>query len=71
MAGSVEQMERYFQDSRFVGVKLYCPFGGNMATKRMQDLMDEVARFGRPVKIHMDEGGSPYPRRAFGGRAQS
>ena len=61
LAGSVEQMERYFQDSRFVGVKLYCPFGGNMATKRMQDLMDEVARFGRPVKIHMDEGGSPYP----------
>ena len=60
LPGSVEQMERYFQDSRFVGVKLYCPFGGNMATKRMQDLLDEVARFGRPVKIHMDEGGSPY-----------
>lgn len=59
--GSVEQMERYFQDPRFVGVKLYCPFGGNMATNRMQDLLDEVARFGRPVKIHMDETGSPYP----------
>ncbi len=59
--GSVEQMERYFQDPRFVGVKLYCPFGGNMATKRMQDLLDEIARFGRPVKIHMDETGSPYP----------
>lgn len=61
LAGSVEQMERYFQDSRFVGVKLYCPFGGNMATQRMQDLLVEVAKFGRPVKIHMDEGGSPYP----------
>ncbi len=61
LAGSVAQMERYFQDSRFVGVKLYCPFGGNMATKRMQDLLDEIAKFGRPVKIHMDEGGSPYP----------
>jgi hypothetical protein len=61
LEGSVEQMERYFQDSRFVGVKLYCPFGGNMATKRMQDLLHEIARFGRPVKIHMDEGGSPYP----------
>jgi predicted TIM-barrel fold metal-dependent hydrolase len=59
--GSVEQMQRYFQDPRFVGVKLYCPFGGNMATQRMQDLLDEVAKFGRPVKIHMDEGGSPYP----------
>ena len=61
LAGSVEQMERYFQDERFVGVKLYCPFGGGMATQRMQDLLDEVAKFGRPVKIHMDEGGSPYP----------
>ncbi len=61
LAGSVEQMELYFQDPRFVGVKLYCPFGGNMATKRMQDLLDEIARFGRPTKIHMDEGGSPYP----------
>lgn len=61
LAGSVEQMERYFQDSRFVGVKLYCPFGGGMATQRMQDLLVEVAKFGRPVKIHMDEGGSPYP----------
>ena len=59
--GSVEQMTRYFQDPRFVGVKLYCPFGGNMATQRMQDLLVEVAKFGRPVKIHMDEGGSPYP----------
>ncbi|MBV7339914.1 amidohydrolase [Chloroflexi bacterium TSY] len=58
--GSVEQMERYFKDSRFVGVKLYCPFGGNMATQRMQDLLDEVAKFGRPVKIHMDDDGSPY-----------
>lgn len=58
--GSVEQMTRYFQDPRFVGVKLYCPFGGNMATQRMQDLLVEVAKFGRPVKIHMDEGGSPY-----------
>jgi predicted TIM-barrel fold metal-dependent hydrolase len=60
LAGSIEQMERYFQDPRFVGVKLYCPFGGNMATLRMQDMLDAVARFGRPVKIHMDEGGSPY-----------
>ena len=59
--GSVEQMERYFQDPRFVGVKLYCPFGGNMATLRMQDLLDEVARFGRPAIIHMDNSGSPYP----------
>ncbi|RIK26681.1 MAG: hypothetical protein DCC55_39835 [Chloroflexi bacterium] len=59
--GSVEQMQRYFQDPRFVGVKLYCPFGGNMATLRMQEMLDKVARFGRPVKIHMDEGGSPYP----------
>lgn len=59
--GSVGQMQRYFQDSRFVGVKLYCPFGGNMATQRMQELLVEVAKFGRPVKIHMDEGGSPYP----------
>lgn len=59
--GSVEQMARYFQDPRFVGVKLYCPFGGNMATQRMQAMLDEVAKFGRPVKIHMDEGGSPYP----------
>ncbi|MEM7131017.1 MAG: amidohydrolase family protein [Chloroflexota bacterium] len=58
--GSVEQMAYYFQDSRFVGVKLYCPFGGNMATQRMQDLLDEVAKFGRPVKIHMDDDGSPY-----------
>jgi predicted TIM-barrel fold metal-dependent hydrolase len=54
-------MRHYFQDPRFVGVKLYCPFGGNMATQRMQDMLDEVAKFGRPVKIHMDEGGSPYP----------
>ncbi len=60
LAGSVEQMTRYFQDPRFVGVKLYCPFGGNMATYRMQALLDEVARFGRPALIHMDEGGSPY-----------
>ena len=58
--GSVEQMARYFQDPRFVGVKLYCPFGGNMATDRMQDLLVEVAKFGRPVKIHMDDDGSPY-----------
>ena len=58
LPGSVEQMERYFQDSRFVGVKLYCPFGGNMATKRMQDLLDEVARFGRP-------GQNPHGRRRF------
>jgi hypothetical protein len=61
IAGSVEQMAHYFQDPRFVGVKLYCPFGGNMATQRMQELLDAVAKFGRPVKIHMDEGGSPYP----------
>ena len=27
----------------------------------MQDLLDEIAKFGRPTKIHMDEGGSPYP----------
>lgn len=60
LAGSVQQMEHYFQDRRFVGVKLYCPFGGNMATARMQALLDEVARFGRPTLIHMDEGGSPY-----------
>ena len=59
--GSVEQMEHYFADSRFVGVKLYCPFSGNMAARNTQELLDEVARFGRPVKIHMDEGGSPYP----------
>lgn len=58
--GSVEQMARYFQDPRFVGVKLYCPFGGNMATDRMQALLVEVAKFGRPVKIHMDDDGSPY-----------
>jgi predicted TIM-barrel fold metal-dependent hydrolase len=32
-----------------------------MATQRMQEMLDEVAKFGRPVKIHMDEGGSPYP----------
>ncbi len=60
LASSVEQMERYFADPRFVGVKLYCPFGGNMATARMQRLLDEVARFGRPTLIHMDEVGSPY-----------
>jgi len=60
LEGSVREMEKYFQDPRFVGVKLYCPFGGNMATFRMQALLDQVARFGRPVKIHMDEGGSPY-----------
>ena len=59
--GSVEQMERYFADPRFVGVKLYCPFAGNMATLATQELLEEVARFKRPVKIHMDEGGSPYP----------
>ena len=60
ISGSVEQMGHYFEDPRFVGVKLYCPFGGNMATQRMQDLLDEVAKFGRPVKIHMDDNGSPY-----------
>ncbi len=59
--GSIEQMQQHFQNERFVGVKLYCPFGGNMATYRMQEMLDEVAKFGRPVKIHMDEGGSPYP----------
>ena len=58
--GSVEQMDQYFKDPRFVGVKLYCPFAGNMATLRTQELLDEIARFGRPVKIHMDPGGSPY-----------
>jgi predicted TIM-barrel fold metal-dependent hydrolase len=26
-----------------------------------QELLDEIAGFGRPVKIHMDESGSPYP----------
>ena len=43
-----------------------------MATKRMQDLLDaiahlneqmrvnDVAKCGRPVKIHMDDNGSPY-----------
>ncbi|MSP13062.1 MAG: hypothetical protein EXR62_08895 [Chloroflexi bacterium] len=56
---SVAQMENYFQDPRFVGVKLYCPFGGPMALPRMQDLLDEVAKFGRPTLIHMDN--SPYP----------
>lgn len=61
LPGSIEQMETYFPDPRFVGVKLYCPFGGNMATQRMQDLLDAVAQYRRPVKIHMDEGGSPYP----------
>ncbi len=56
--GSVEQMKRYFQDPKFVGVKLYCPFAGPMATLRTQKLLDEVDRFGRPVKIHMDS--APY-----------
>ena len=32
-----------------------------MATQRMQELLDEVAKSGRPVKIHIAEGGSPYP----------
>ncbi|MSP12803.1 MAG: hypothetical protein EXR62_07580 [Chloroflexi bacterium] len=58
--GSVEQMSHYFKDPRFVGVKLYCPVAGHMATQRMQDLLDEVAKFGRPTKIHMDNTGSPY-----------
>ena len=56
--GSVSQMEQYFADPRFVGVKLYCPFAGPMSDLGMQQLLDEVDRFGRPVKIHMDA--APY-----------
>jgi hypothetical protein len=54
LLGSIAQMEHYFQDPRFVGIKLYCPFGGNMAIQRMQDMLDAVAKFGRSAKIHMD-----------------
>ena len=58
LPGSVRQMEQHFADPRFVGVKLYCPFGGPMSDLGMQELLNEVSRFGRPVKIHMDA--SPY-----------
>jgi len=50
---SVAEMERYLSLPNFVGVKIHASYSGvNNADSKMQDLMAEIARRARLVKIH-------------------
>ena len=59
LAGSCEEMDRYFQLEGFVGAKLHCQYTRQPTESRaVRALVAEVARRGRPLLIH--NGGSNY-----------
>jgi uncharacterized protein len=57
---SVAEMERYLPEGNFVGCKIHSSYSGvNNADPKMQDLIAEVARRARVLKIH--SGGPDVP----------
>ncbi len=61
LARSVAEMERYLPLPNFRGVKIHTSYSGvNNADPRMEELMAEVARRARVVKIHC--GGPDVPQ---------
>jgi predicted TIM-barrel fold metal-dependent hydrolase len=57
---SVAEMERYLPEGNFVGCKIHASYSGvNNADPKMQDLVAEIARRARVLKIH--SGGPDVP----------
>jgi len=55
LAGSVAEMDRYYQHPKFVGAKIHCEYSQqHTGGEAMRALFVEIARHGRPVKIHND-----------------
>ena len=58
LAGSREQLEHYYKFDNFVGAKIHCEYSGQpTASPAIRALFAEIARHGRPVKIHNNGGG--------------
>jgi len=53
---SCREMDRYYRLPNFVGAKIHSPYSGQpTASANTQALLEEVARRGKPVLIHVDE----------------
>jgi len=58
LAGSRKQLEYYYQFDNFVGVKIHCEYSGQpTGSPASCALFAEIARHGRPVKIHNNGAG--------------
>lgn len=56
---SCEEMDRYYRQPNFVGAKLHCDYSASpTASARTRRLLEEVARRGKPLKIHTSGGGT-------------
>ena len=56
---SCREMDRYYQQPNFVGAKLHCEYSASpTASEKTRRLMEEVARRGKPLKIHVDGSGA-------------
>ena len=55
---SVAELERYYRLPNFVGAKIHCEYSGQpTGSPAIRALFAEIARLGRPVKIHNNGGG--------------
>jgi predicted TIM-barrel fold metal-dependent hydrolase len=56
---SCQEMDRYYQQPNFVGAKLHCDYSSSPTnSEKTQRLLREVARRGKPLKIHVAGGGA-------------
>ena len=56
---SCQEMDRYYQQPNFVGAKLHCDYSASpTASEKTRKLLEEVARRGKPLKIHVGGGGA-------------
>jgi predicted TIM-barrel fold metal-dependent hydrolase len=58
LTGSAEQLAYYYKFANFVGAKIHCEYSGQpTASPGIRALFAEIARHGRPVKIHNNGAG--------------
>ena len=56
---SCQEMDRYYQQPNFVGAKLHCDYSASpTASDKTRRLLEEVAKRGKPLKIHVGGGGA-------------
>jgi len=56
---SCQEMDRYYRQPNFVGAKLHCDYSASpTASGKTKRLLEEVARRGKPLKIHTSGSGT-------------
>jgi len=56
---SCQEMDRYYRQPNFVGAKLHCDYSASpTASEKTRRLLEEVARRGKPLKIHTSGAGT-------------